>query len=166
MAGHGGARSRSGPKPQMFSARSDARDVRALKLPVGGYTGDFPPLFDVLPASTEREGQVWASLWRTPQASQWIRESWRWRSIALYVRLSVRAEDPECTAATITAAQRLADQIGMTPAGLKENGWLIVADDSTTNPDQQEKQETAKRSGAARTNGGGKQMRSVQGRRG
>lgn len=165
MANHGGARNRSGPAPQMNSARSDARDVRALRLPVGGYAGDFPPLSDQLPDATEREGQVWAELWRTPQAAQWIREKWRLRSIAMFARWSVRAEDPAATAATITAAQRLADQIGMTPAGLKENGWLIVADDSAENPDQQEKQSVAKRSGTSRTNGGGKQMRSVEGRR-
>ncbi|AON97367.1 terminase small subunit [Gordonia phage Nyceirae] len=171
MAGHGGARNRSGPKPQMHSARSDLRDVRALKLPVAGYAGDFPPLSDLLTETTEREGIVWADLWRTPQAAQWARERWRWRSVAMYVRWVVRSEDKEATAATINAAQRLADQIGLTPAGLKENGWLIVADDSTSNPDQQEKQTTAKRktaantSGAARTNGGGKQMRSLSGRR-
>ena len=126
MAGHGGARSRSGPHPSMYSARSDARDLRALRLPVGGYAGDFPPLSELLPDAVEREGVVWAGVWRTPQAAQWIRESWRWRSIAMYVRWMVRAEDPEATAATITAAQRLADQIGMTPAGLKENGWSIA----------------------------------------
>lgn len=162
MVGHGGSRNRSGPAPSMFSARSDARDVRALRLPVGGYAGDFPPLFEHLPDPTDREGQVWAVMWKTPQASQWAKESWRWQSIAMYIRLYVRSEDPEATAATINACQRLADQIGMTPAGLKENGWLIVADDSAENPDQQEKQKAAKRGrSSARTNGGGKRMRSV-----
>lgn len=161
MANHGGARSRSGPKPAMHSARSDARDLRALRLPVGGYDGDFPPLSELLPDATDREGAVWADLWRTPQAAQWAREAWRWRSIAMYVRWLTRAEDPEATAATITAAQRLADQIGMTPAGLKENGWLIVADDSAENPEQQQRQTSAKRSTAARTNGGGRRMRAV-----
>lgn len=165
MAGHGGARNRSGPHPQALSARSDLRDVRAIRLQVGGYQGDFPPLCDVLPEGTEREGVVWAQLWRTPQASQWIREEWRWPTIAMYVRWKVRAEDPEAPAATMTAVQRLADQIGMTPAGLKENGWLIVPDDSPSHEDQQEKQASAAKSGTARTNGGGKRMQSVQGRR-
>ena len=160
MAGHGGARSRSGPHPSMYSARSDARDLRALRLPVGGYAGDFPPLSELLPDAVEREGVVWAGGWRTPQAAQWIRESWRWRSIAMYVRWMVRAEDPEATAATITAAQRLADQIGMTPAGLKENGWLIVADDAAVHEVTQERQRAVGRR-AARTNGGGKRMRAL-----
>ena len=166
MAGHGGARNRSGPHPSANSARSDARDIRAKRLSVGGYVGDFPPLSDLLPDAVEREGVVWADLWRTPQASEWIRESWRWRSISLFVRWSVRAEDPEASAATINAAQRLADQIGLTPAGLKENGWLIVADDAASNPDQQQKQKTAAGGkGTSRTNGGGKRMSAVRGRR-
>lgn len=160
MANHGGSRNRSGPHASMYSARSDARDVRATKLPVGGYQGDFPALCEMLPDASEREGIVWAQLWRTPQADRWIRERWRWQAIAMYCRWSVRAEDPEASAATITASTRLADQIGMTPAGLKENGWLIVADDSAAHPDQQAKQSAAKRS-TSRTNGGGKRMRAV-----
>ena len=63
-------------------------------------------------------------------------------------------------AATITAAQRLADQIGMTPAGLKENGWLIVADDAAVHEVTQERQRAVGRR-AARTNGGGKRMRAL-----
>lgn len=161
MSGHGGARSRSGPHASMFSARSDARDVRALKLPVGGYDGDFPALFTFLPDATDREGVVWAEAWRSPQAAQWAKESYRWRTIAMWVRWSVRAEDPEAPAATSAQALRLADQIGLTPAGLKENGWLIVADDATTHPDQQSKQKAAKRS-VGRTNGGGRRMQAVK----
>lgn len=160
MGNHGGARNRSGPHAAMFSARSDARDVRALKLPIGGYDGDFPPLSEFLPDAKEREGIVWAQAWRTPQAAQWIRESWRHRTIAMWVRWSVKMEDPEASAATCAAAQRLADNIGMTPAGLKENGWLIVADDSAEHPDQQAKQTTVKKS-VGRTMGNGRRMRAV-----
>ncbi len=160
MTTHGGARNRSGPHASMFSARSDARDVRALKLPIGGYDGDFPALSEFLPDAREREGIVWAQAWRTPQAAQWIRESWRYRTIAMWVRWSVKMEDPEASAATCAAAQRLADNIGMTPAGLKENGWLIVPDDSVEHPDQQAKQSAAKKS-VSRTMGNGKRMRAV-----
>ncbi|WLP91332.1 hypothetical protein [Gordonia sp. NB41Y] len=164
MAGHGGARNRSGPTANPASARSDARDVRAKRLQVGGYVGDFPPIADLLPDATEREGEVWAGLWRTPQASQWILEEWRWRTVAMYVRWLVKAEAPDAKAVAITAAQRLADQIGMTPAGLKENGWLIVSDLAPDHQDQQEKHGAAKR-GTSRTNGGGKRMTAVRGRR-
>ncbi|MFT4127348.1 MAG: hypothetical protein QM662_14110 [Gordonia sp. (in: high G+C Gram-positive bacteria)] len=164
MAGHGGARNRSGPQANPASARSDARDVRAKRLPVGGYAGDFPPLSDLLPEASERERVVWAQAWRTPQAAQWILEEWRWRTVAMWVRWSVKSEELEAKAVTITAAQRLADQIGLTPAGLKENGWLIVADNAPEHAEQQSRQESAKRA-TSRTNGGGKKMIAVQGRR-
>ncbi|MGB7239362.1 MAG: hypothetical protein WBD41_25695 [Rhodococcus sp. (in: high G+C Gram-positive bacteria)] len=129
MANHGGARNRSGPHPSKFSARSDARDLRATHLPVEGYSDDFPPLSEFLPTATEREGVVWAEAWTTPQAAQWIREPYRFRTIAMWVRWTVKMEDPEAPAAVAAAALRLADQIGLTPSGLKENGWLIVPKD-------------------------------------
>ncbi len=37
-------------------------------------------------------------------------------------------EDPQCSATLGNVVVRLADQIGMTPAGLKENGWKIATD--------------------------------------
>ena len=44
----------------------------------------------------------------------------------MWVRWSVRMEDVEAGAALGNVVVRLADQIGMTPAGLKENGWKIA----------------------------------------
>lgn len=43
-------------------------------------------------------------------------------------------EDLDAPAATAAAATRLADQIGLTPAGLKENGWVIVPEDLVDDP--------------------------------
>lgn len=128
MTNHGGARSKSGPKPSMFSARSDARNLKAIRLPAEGYDGDFPALSELLPDAVEREGVVWAEAWRSPQAAQWAKEPSRWRDIALWVRWSVKMEDPDAKAATATAAMRIADKIGLSPSGLKENGWIIPSD--------------------------------------
>ena len=74
MAGHGGARNRSGPAPSAMSARSDARNLKARQLAVLGYQGEIPRF--PLAGSSDRELEVWGEAWRTPQASQWIRESW------------------------------------------------------------------------------------------
>lgn len=96
-------------------------------LPSEGYRGkvpDFP-----LPDELERESQLWAQIWRTPQAAAWSVQPWRRYTVAQWVRWSVRAEDLEASAAIVTAVIRFADQIGMTPAGLKENGWAIAADE-------------------------------------
>ncbi|KQU48083.1 hypothetical protein ASG84_26590 [Rhodococcus sp. Leaf278] len=160
MSNHGGARSRSGPKPSMYSARSDARDLKATRLPVEGYSDDFPPLSEFLPDATEREGLVWAEAWTTPQAAQWIREPYRFRTIAMWVRWTVKMEDPEAPAAVASAALRLADQIGLTPSGLKENGWVIVPKDQIVPESPPAKQRAAGKV-IERTTGTGRRLRGV-----
>jgi hypothetical protein len=44
----------------------------------------------------------------------------------MWVRTAVVCEGSEATAADKGSIHRFADQIGMTPAGLKENGWKIA----------------------------------------
>lgn len=151
MAGHGGARNRSGPHADPLSARSDMRNLKARQLDVLGYQGAIPEF--PLATPTDREREVWEQAWRTPQASQWIRESWRWRTVALWARWSVKMEAPDAPAATAAAAVRLADQIGLTPAGLRENGWVIVPEDLVDDPASlvSPREQSAARSNAART---------------
>lgn len=120
----GGARNRSGPQPDPRSGRSDSRGYSLSSLPPAGYDGvapDFP-----LPSASERECELWEWAWSTPQACAWSEEPWRWYTVAEWVRWSVKAEAEDASAAVIAAKIRLADQIGLTPAGLKENGWKIA----------------------------------------
>lgn len=56
-------------------------------------------------------------------------EAWRLRTVALWVRLSVRCEDQEAGAALLGQLHRFADQIGMTTAGLAEMGWKVAVDE-------------------------------------
>lgn len=124
----GGARNRNGiRKPDPNSARSDRRGITLVSLPREGYDGKIPtwPLSDCSP----RERVLWRKAWRTPQAVAWIHEPWRWEVVAMWVRWTARAEDREAPASTAVTMIRLADQIGMTPAGLKENGWQIARDE-------------------------------------
>lgn len=123
----GGARNRSGPQPDENSLKSAKTGYQLTALPAEGYRGDVPDF--PFPIQTSREAQVWEQAWQTPQACAWIMQPWRWRTVALWVRWSVRMEDPEAAAALGNVVVRLADQIGMTPAGLKENGWKIAADE-------------------------------------
>ena len=123
----GGARNRSGPPVDPRSARSDSRSLSFQALPREGFDGDIPEF--PMPSPSDRESAVWGSLWRTPQAAAWFVEPWRWRTVAQYVRWSVRAEDPECPATVMGQVIRLGDQIGLTPAGMKENGWALAADE-------------------------------------
>src|SRR5690348_4750838 len=97
----GGARNRSGPLPSEASERSDRRGYSLTALPAEGFDGDVPEF--PLPQASGRELEVWEQAWRTPQACAWSMpsEAWRVRTVAMWVRLSVRAEDPEAGAALL-----------------------------------------------------------------
>lgn len=148
----GGARNRSGPKASPSSGRSDRRGVSLTSLPREGYSGDVPefPLMRRVVMRTEfgekgaryevvdqdateifqgREACLWEWAWTTPQAVAWSLEPWRWQAVAHWVRTSTICESGESTAADRGSLHRFADQIGLTPAGLKENGWAIAADE-------------------------------------
>ena len=144
----GGARNRSGPQPDPNSLKSARIGYVLTALPAEGYK-DGPPEFplprvtvwweyfedkqkvrEVDEAATEarrqRELELWAWAWHTPQACAWSQEPWRWHAVAMWVRTSALCESAEATAADKNSLHRFADQIGMTPAGLKENGWKIA----------------------------------------
>lgn len=149
----GGSRNRSGPKPTEDSGRSDRRGYSLTALPAGGYDGDTPdfplPRRSVLrwefedkrkfqvsddeatTAVHDRELELWAWLWTTPQACAWSMpsEGWRLHVIAMYVRTFVICEGSDATAADKGSLHRFADQIGMTTAGLAEMGWKVAVDE-------------------------------------
>ena len=56
-------------------------------------------------------------------------EAWRQRSVALWVRTTVRCEEPDAPASLLGQLHRFADQIGMTTAGLAEMGWAVAKDE-------------------------------------
>lgn len=152
----GGSRNRSGPAPDPQSGRSDRRGYKLTALPSEGYFGVVPefPLEPIVlfseywdgegrdrtkvkdpdGAGTEsfrgREAQVWAEAWSTPQACAWSMQAWRWPVVAEYCRLKTVVElDPSASAALVGQLHRYRDQIGLTPAGLRENGWAIAVDE-------------------------------------
>jgi len=127
---HGGARNRSGPSKDPDSFTSARRGFSLTALPAEGYRG-VPPYFPlVLDARlAKREAELWKWAWQTPQACAWAREPWRWHAVAMWVRTAAVCETAAATAADKSSLHRFADQIGLTPAGLKENGWKIAADE-------------------------------------
>lgn len=160
----GGARNRSGPALDPKSGRSDQRGIKLTALPSSGFTGEVPefplpvaPAFimvfedgkrvkhvdeDATQEQRSRELEVWCEAWRTPQAVAWVRESWRWPVIGEYCRLKTIVErDPGANAQLVGQLHRFRDQIGLTPAGMKENGWAIAADELAVK--RQENAETA-----------------------
>ena len=130
----GGARNRSGPAPDPKSGRSDRRGLQLSALPNEGYRGEAPE-WPLGPTVTEgltedRELAIWSEAWATPQAAAWAVEAWRWPIVAEYCRLKAVVElAPHASAALVSQLHRYRDQIGLTPAGLKENGWAIAQPD-------------------------------------
>jgi hypothetical protein len=129
----GGARTRSGPPPDPDSRESERRGYSLEFLPPAGYDGPIPEF--PLPDPSERELAVWAEAWRSPQACAWSMpaQTWMHRTIGLWVRTSVRAEQPNASVAILGVLHRFADQVGMTTAGLQYMGWR-VGNAPQTNP--------------------------------
>lgn len=135
----GGARNRSGPQPDPNSARSDKAGIKFLQLPQEGYAGRAPafPIQALTEVNEEtgrkrvteiskREKVLWREYWKLPQAAAWAEEVWRWQGLALMCRLEAQAElFPAKSATLVGQLHRFRDQMGLTPAGLKENGWQI-----------------------------------------
>lgn len=121
---HGGRRVGGGRRPDPFSARQQSRPQDWTWLPAEGHTGPIPAF--PLPSPSLRELELWATSWRLPQGVGWAPEPWRHDAVAHWVRWSVRAEDHDASAAVATMALRFANQIGMTPNGLRDLGWRIA----------------------------------------
>ena len=130
----GGYRNRSGPAPDPNSGRSERRGFKLTALPSEGFRGDVPDF--PLPDVTDREADVWESLWRTPQACAWSMQSWRWLNVADLVRLQVRGEAHDAPVNIATVVRQLRADLGLTPAGLKENGWAIAVDEVAARADE------------------------------
>lgn len=127
----GGARMRSGPKPDPESLKSSRLGRAFRSLPAEGFLGKVPRF--PLPQASSRERAVWKWAWSTPQACAWdVDGAWRVDMVAEWVRMKVRAEAPDAPASLSAEALRLRHQIGLTPAGLKENGWTIAAPAAAT----------------------------------
>ena len=166
----GGARNRSGPQPDPLSGRSDRRGLSRTSLPAHGYDGPVPewplprrrvwvmvgplrqPDDDGTDAVADREAALWSWAWRTPQAWAWAQpsESWRLHTIAMWVRTYVLCESSEATAADKGSLHRFADQIGLTPAGLRENGWAIAKDELAAKASERAEAEPDSRPARAR----------------
>lgn len=152
----GGARNRSGPQADPTSGRSDRRGYTLTALPSEGFRGEVPefPLQPIVlfleyfegtgrartkikerdegetESFREREADVWAEAWSTPQACAWSMESWRWPIVGEYCRLKTVIEfDPSASASLVGQLHRYRDQLGLTPAGMRFNGWAIAADE-------------------------------------
>lgn len=134
------AKGRSG-NPPAFPLPKIARHVIEL---VDGKPAKVPSA----KAGTEfrkRELEIWRSVWKTPQAVAWERDAWRWPTIAEFCRLKTIIEsEPEANAALVARLREYRNEIGLSPDGLKMNGWAIAPDQLAEKRAEREKKPAAK----------------------
>lgn len=160
----GGARNRSGPQPSESSLTSAKRGLSFRMLDAEGYSGAVPE-FPLTPSTTDdligaREASIWATVWTYPQAIAWAEEPWRHETIAEFCRLKATIEfEPGSNAALVGQMHRYRDQIGLSPAGLKENGWKIgapaVAESASVNAQAAPRRKSSSKARLKVVSGGG-----------
>lgn len=145
----GGARARSGPPADPGSGRSEKRGFTLTALPSEGYKRR-PPAFPLpklkrfkvsavtggrvidqagTTAFRAREMQIWNEAWKTPQACAWSVDPWRWSTIGEFCRVKCLVEaEPEASAALLSRLREYRNEIGLSPDGLRVNGWAIAVD--------------------------------------
>lgn len=149
--GSGGARRSSGPAPDPNALRRDRKDDAAwVTLPAGGFDGLVPefPLpravqFDTHfedgkkvtepdPGETfavwEAEQDLWAELWRKPQAVMWSRLGMEFE-VAAYVRAFLESVRADASAGLKTAVLRMAGEIGLSLPGMHSLRWKFSVDE-------------------------------------
>lgn len=105
------------PKIERFSTEViDGKQVRKVDATVGN-------------GFRKRELELWRELWKTPQALAWEREPWRWPTVAKYCRIMASTEaEPDASAALLSRERELRNECGLSPDGLRMNGWAIAPD--------------------------------------
>jgi len=85
-----------------------------------------PPVWPFEPNGSD-EVDMWNRLWRKPQAFMWDRLGLG-DQVAAYVRAYTESTEPEATAGLKTAVLRMETELGISVAGMRQNGWRISAE--------------------------------------
>lgn len=148
----GGARTNSGPAPDPNALRRERKSDRDgwLSLPADGFRGSVP--LWPFPKGSTRERSVWAKLWRTPQAAAWVSLAVWPSDVALFVRLSVEAENGDLKAAS--EARQWNDRLGLNPDAMLRKRWRIAPDEVAPKRKPAEVKRTSSRSRLKVVDGG------------
>jgi hypothetical protein len=93
------------------------------QLPAEGRKGP-PPDFP-LPNPTEGELQVWAGLWKLPQAVEWERLEYT-RVVGRYCRMLVDTEEHSPKIQMLVEVRQLEDRLGLSPRSLVQLRWEVA----------------------------------------
>ncbi|WP_327268800.1 hypothetical protein OG233_14080 [Streptomyces sp. NBC_01218] len=121
----GGARAASGPAPDPNALRRNRPSDKAgwRTLPTEGRPGD-PPQWPLTTVS-DREWELWADLWESPQAVMWD-ELGQTLEVALAVRTLAEAELPDARIDIKKMVRPYLDSLGLTVQGMLRNRWKIA----------------------------------------
>lgn len=137
----GGARSRSGPPPDLNSYRQRRNADGWVKLPA-----EVPrrrsPNWPIKPAPTDRERELWRTHWRLGQSIMW-EDKGRHLQVALYVRLfaAVEGAAENVPASKYSQLRIMGEDLGLTGSGMARNKWRFETPDEAQ--ERAEKTETA-----------------------
>lgn len=95
-------------------------------LPSEGRSGRTPA-WPLLGRPSRSQLALWRRLWKTPQAVQWERDKMQDR-VARYVCKQLESDEPDAPSARATVAIRMADDLGLTYAGMNRLRWRVAAD--------------------------------------
>ena len=138
----------SGPPPNPASRKQTGTAAHTwTDLPANGYAGEIPewPLLVGGPqvgAIHDRELEVWAEIWRTPQAAAWASNGWT-HDVGLYVRYLVLGEIGSLDSAK--EARMWSDRLGLNPTAMLKNRWRIKADDVAAKRETKAKAKTPRK---------------------
>lgn len=121
------------PKPAEQRRRRNAPLANTLKLPSEGRGGETPRW----PLRTDAP-DVWAELWRTPQAVAWERLGWT-RIVARYVQVLAEAE-VSLSPGLLGEVRQLEDRLGLTPLSMLRLRWEVTLDEVGAKRDEKPKQ--------------------------
>lgn len=125
----------------------EGRPTGVIERKIDGALERLTILNRQLDAQQGLEAQLWADLWKLPQAVEWERQGWL-RDAAQYVRFKVLAELGELDAAK--EARMWSDRLGLNPVAMLRLRWEIARDELAEKRTERAAPTEAPGSGSAR----------------
>lgn len=92
-------------------------------------------------AASRLEREIWAALWKTPQATQWQKRGW-YREVALYARHQAKAESGSLDDSK--EARQREDRLGLNDMAMLRLRWRIGEPPAATGPTPRSKRNTSR----------------------
>jgi hypothetical protein len=123
------------PKPDNEKVTAHKLTFDWVRLPAGGREGDAPKLPTKAPAGLAWLPQTrkwWATLWATPQATQWREDD---DQLVRLAALTDRFWRGDGTGGELNEIRQIEDRHGLNPKAMLQLRWQIVDDESIEKPE-------------------------------